>query len=387
MAVTSGWFVGALVCLTVVGFVAAVVVMPRLRGRWWSVTARVVVLLVVNALVVTTAAANLNARYGWFASWQDLIGSTQQTGTETVSGAATARAASAQVAGPGFAAFPRRSGPLPPLAQPGTRLQTYTVPGRSSGATGEVQVYLPASYQAQAPRGRVYPVIVAFHGFPTGPEGWTRAMRLPEEIDAAVAAGSLAETVVVVPQINIPRRIDTECVDGPPGSPQMETWLTEDVTRFVLDRFAVRRDRTSWATMGYSLGAWCSAMISMLHPDLYAGSISLGGYYQPDFGSAYRPFAPYSRQWRRYDLVELARQRPPALAMWVQTGSADRFLASTQDFLRAARAPLSLTSLVLPEAGHRVDVWIPLLPDCLRWLGQSIPGFRPVRPTPQARHA
>ncbi len=374
MDLTGTAFFLLLIGISASAFVAAVILLPKMVGKWWWVLVRGTCLLLVNALVVLTAVVGLNRTYGWYSSWADLMGD-QGTQEVHVSGAAPVQAAVAVVKGPGFAAFPTRKGPLPPLAQPGERLQNYTITGPESRATGPIQVYLPASYERDAPKGRTYPVIFAFHGFPTGPEGWTRAMKLPQEIDAAVAKKHLAESVVVVPQINIPRKIDTECVNGPaPGQPQMETWLARDVPKWVLQNFSVKRERGSWATIGYSLGAWCSAVIGVLHHDIFGASVSLGGYYQPDFGSAYVPFTEGSPGWKKYDLVALVDKDPPPMAMWVQSGSDDRFLGSTQKFLAAGRPPLSLTSVILPGAGHRVEVWMSLMPQALAWIGQ-LPGF------------
>lgn len=362
--------------LCVIGVIALTTVLPRMAGRWWWWLIRLVSLVVVIALTMTTSLVYLNDQYGWYVSWSDLLGN---EGPQQVAmrGAAPAVAAASAVSGPGFAALPAAPKSLPPLPQPGQRLQNYTVSGKASGATGPVQVYLPASYAKDAPKGRHYPVILAYHGFPSDPNGWTRTMRLPAEIDTAVAQHRLAEAVVVVPQINIPKEVDTECVNGPSGSPQMETWLAQDIPAFVVTHFSVVRARSSWATMGYSLGAWCSAMIGLLHPDLVGGTVSLGGYYQPDFLPQYSPYQPGSAGWEHYDLVALVQHRPPPLAMWVQTGDEDRYRHSTRQFLHAVKSPLSVTSVSLPGAGHRVDVWQAELPAALVWLGASVPGFHP----------
>jgi hypothetical protein len=51
-------------------------------------------------------------------------------------------------------------------------------------------------------------------------------------------------------------------------------------------------------------------MAAMLHPSQFGGAIVMGGYFRPDFGPKYEPFAPGSAADHRYDLVDLARKAP-----------------------------------------------------------------------------
>ena len=45
--------------------------------------------------------------------------------------------------------------------------------------------------------------------------------------------------------------------------------------------------------------------------------------------------------------------------------------------LRDTRRPTAVTATVLQDAGHRMSVWIQLLPGALAWLGTNVPGFHP----------
>jgi enterochelin esterase-like enzyme len=192
------------------------------------------------------------------------------------------------------------------------------------------------------------------------------------------AAGHLAPAVVVMP-FYTPGQIDTECVDGGAGQPQVEQWLTRDVTGWVEHHLRVGNSRTSWATFGLSAGAWCASMLAMLHPDLYSAAISLGGYYQPDFARTYIPFKPGSPQWDHYDLLRVAHDHPPTVALWVQTSKADAVsYGTTRQLLATAKPPTSITADVLPNAGHRLSVWTALIPQTLQWLGRTAPGFTPA---------
>ncbi len=267
------------------------------------------------------------------------------------------------------------------VASPGPngQYQQYTVGGPASGVTGSVTVWFPAAYTDPAEERRLFPVLEAFHGIPGTPSQWAHGLHLGDTVAASAAAGRIADPILVLPNI-APNAIDTECVDGSGQEPHMETWLAKDVPDWITTHLRVQRGRGSWATLGLSAGAYCAAMVTMLHPDRFSAAISLGGYYQPSFDRSFVPFAPDSAAAARYDLVRLARTNPPPVALWLQTSQADPVsYGTTEELLQAARAPISITADVLQNAGHRLAAvcWAPLVPQTLRWLGSSIPGFRP----------
>ena len=252
----------------------------------------------------------------------------------------------------------------------------YTVTGARSGLTGVVLVTLPEGYTDPANATRRYPVLETFHGYPGDPGAWVDSLGLGTFIDAAVRQNQVGEMVTISPTIEFPPGVDTECIDGTGSAPKVETWLTQDVPNWVVNTLRVRTDRSSWATIGFSMGAWCAAMATMLHPQQYGAGIVMGGYFAPEFSSNYVPFRPGSPQARRYDLVALARSAPPSVALWVETSHSDSVsYPSTSRLLTAARSPLSVQALVLSHAGHRVSLWQGEIPQVLSWLGKNVSGF------------
>ena len=227
-------------------------------------------------------------------------------------------------------------------------------------------------YDPRSPKA--YPVIVGLHGFPGGPSSFARLTFL-SSIDTLTAQRRLAPSIVVMPRINTPASLDTECVDGGPGQPQTDTWLSRDLPIWVSQHLRARLSRTSWATVGYSYGAWCAASLAMRHPDVYGGAIVLQGYFRPDFGPSYDPLSPATT--RGYDLIRLAQANPPPVALWVLTSREDPLsYPTTSRFLSVARRPLDVVATVLAHGGHRNTVFQPFLPDAFAWLGQTLPGFR-----------
>lgn len=373
VGLTDTGFLVLLVIATVLVFGLAVWLTGRLHGRVWHVPLRAGLILVTCLLTLLSVGTWLNDANGWYTSWADLAGQ-DAPATTTNQGPAAAQAAAAP---DGQAAREQRpAASYPALPVSGSRRQTYTWHGPRSGVTTTIDVILPRDYFDASQRDRMYPVIEAFHGIPGTPSGWTKTMGLPDAVDAAVSARRIADPIVVVPQLAPSLGRDRECVNGPPGSPQLETWLTTDVPAFVRSHFRATADRSGWAALGYSAGGWCAAMAGVLHHDVYGAAGILSGYFSPQFPDG-SPWPAGSAAAARYDLVATVKRQPPPLAVWLQAGRQSGHWPQTQAFLAAARAPMAVTSEVMAASGHRWDVWKGEVPTVLGWLGANIPGFRP----------
>lgn len=379
MSLTGPFFLDGLIVLTLVVFLGVVVVWPRLTaGTPWHVAGRVLALALVNVLVLLTAATQLNAAYLFFAGWGDLRGAITGHLVQTSLHRGGAEKQAPDIAVRGHAA--PVAAHVPALARPvgSSGLVGYRVHGEISGLTGRVLVQLPAGYASAAVSTRRYPVLEAFCGYPSEPLNWVRVFHIGKAVEARVRAHQLHPTLVVMPQIEIPRGLDTEGVNGGPGQPQVETWLTRDVPDWVGQHFRVIAGRNAWATIGYSAGGFVAAMATVLHPAQYSAGIVMGGYFRPEFGPFYEPFTPTSPLGRSYDLPRVAAHRRPPVSLWVETSHADPLsYTSSAKFLHATRAPTAVHAVVLQNAGHRDSVWISLLPSALRWLGANVRGFHP----------
>jgi len=380
MSLTGSLFPSTLALLSVVAFVAVVVLWPRLAGNHPArIAGRAGMLLGVNVLVLVTALAVLNAQFLFFTGWSDLTGSVTATSRATAlqRGGPASRAAVALAHGSAAQAA-QVLPPLPLRRMSRSGTITYSITGARSGLHGQVVVQLPPGYTDPARAGTRYPVLETFQGYPGAPAQWIQTMKLGTVIRHQVTARRMGPALIVSPQVEFPAGVDTECVNGAPGSPQLETWLTEDIPNWVTHTFRVRTDRAAWATIGLSTGGWCAAMAAMLHPAQYSAAIVMAGYFRPEFGPFYEPYASVSKLAKRYDLVHLAHTTPPPVAIWLETSHADPVsYSSSAALLKAARRPLALDALVLQRAGHRISIWQGLLPRSLTWLGANVPGFKP----------
>ncbi|MDU0315122.1 alpha/beta hydrolase-fold protein [Phycicoccus sp. M110.8] len=368
MSLTGNTLPTLLALLAVALFVVLAAGLPVVRRRWVAVTTRAGGIAALNVVVLCLVGVIANDHFGFYVSWNDLAGARSPV-TITHHGGTTRLALSHRLRG-GLTPPPSV---LPALKASG-RLQTFQVRGSTSGLSGEVLVLLPPGYDPSS--SRRYPVIEALHGIPGNATSWLRGMNLQQSLDAEVAARKIAPSLVVLPQDNFPLSLDGECVNGPSGTPQTETWLAQDVPRFVTSHFRVATDRGSWAVAGYSEGGWCAAMVGMLHPNIFGGDLVFSGTFRPEFTPTYRPFGHALPA--RYDLIRLAAKNPPAMAMWVQSSKRDGYsYPPTALFLKSVRAPLSVTTDLLKTGGHRVMLWASEVPSALQWLGQGLPGFAP----------
>ena len=379
MSLTGPFFLDGIIALTMVAFFGLVAAWARLTSRTpWHVAGRVGALALVNALVLLTAATQLNAAYLFFAGWGDLQGAITghvvQTGLDR--GGAASQAPNISVRGDAAKVAARVPGLNQPVGSSG--LLSYTVHGPLSGLTGTVLVQLPSGYSPSASSTQRYPVLEAFHGYPSAPLNWVKIFGIRQAINQQVKAHALRPTLVVMPQIELPKGIDTEGVNGGPGQPQVETWLTRDVPNWVAQHFRVTANRNAWATIGYSAGGFDAAMSTVLHPAQYGAGIVLGGYFRPEFGPFYVPFSAKSQAGQRYDLPRVVAHHPPPVSLWIETSHADpvSYISSAR-FLRSSKSPMAVHAVVLQNAGHRDSVWIALLPQALKWLGANVQGFHP----------
>lgn len=373
------WTLRFLAIVTVVLVVAGWSQLARNTVR--NVVFRVVALVAVAVLGILALAAPINAQYLWYPRLGDFFPQTGTVDSQQL-GATAGTAVSAEKTSSPLVTGPRQR-PADPFAgvtlkptksTAGAGYADFTVHGPRSGVTSQVTVWLPKEYR-QNPH-QEFPVIMALHGIEPAPYAYFNVVKLDQTIERLVAEHTMRPAIVVIPHWAVGGN-DNECVDSRQGG-KVETWLTQDVPQWVYDTFRVSPGRDSFAALGLSAGGWCGNMAAMLHPDTFATSISLGGYWEPIFDPPFIPFGKDSSEWRRYDLVALAQNNPPPVALWSLYGVSDSLAVPTGDrMIEAVHPPASLTQTTLTRGGHNTDVWLPYVPNSLEWLGAHSPAFAP----------
>ncbi len=376
MGLTDPTLLWLLVIIAVAAAVATVVGWPRLAGaRALAVLGRVGVLLGTYLLVLLVAAVALNDANLFYVRWPDLFGDLHTTVSAEHAGGPVKNVFTRPVAG----TSPLLAGAsdLPPDPTDRSNDTTVTVSGGASGITAPVTVVLPKGYFDPANATRRYPVVEAFPGYPAPSQDVPLHFPLSPTNQQLVTSVAMGPVIWVIPTVWYPAGRDSECVNGPPGTPQVETWITQDVPRWLQAHYRVQPARSSWATFGSSAGGWCAAMVALLHPDQYGAAISLGGYFSPKWGN-WVPYPVGSAGYERYDLVRLARTNPPPVALYAFASRQDNVAyPSTRALVAAARAPLAVTANTADDGGHRLSVWTPIFAPALAWLGAHVPGFAP----------
>lgn len=382
-SLSGGLVLSLSVVLAVLAAAATVLLWPRLAGpRPRHYAGRAAVLVLQNVMLLLAVAVGMNDTFQFFADWSDLAGALRgQAGP-----AAGAASPSAGATGGATARSYRPAPPVLPVGVHGEQtgrqgdVLRFRVGGGPSGVSADVYVAVPADYDQQVRAGHRFPVLEAFSGYPSDPRQWLSVMGLEHSLSSLAARRQIAETLVVMPTVELPPGTDTECVDGGAAAAQVERWVAEDVPAWVESALPVQRGSQAWAGIGLSTGGYCAAMVAMRHPGVYGAAISFAGYYRPEFESGYQPFSRTSLEGQRYDLVRLARLAPPPVSLWALTSRADTLsYASTMALLQAARPPFSVRVETLLHAGHRTAVLKPWVPTALRWLAASLPGFAPAR--------
>ena len=377
----TGWLLPTLLALgAALVLIPLVLGLPRQAG-WRAALVRLGQLAVFTLLVVSLAAYGVNKNENLFGTWTDLYRYVSKTAppprtasfgggagsTPSVSSPPNQASASPSVAAevvPDLPALPSHQ-----------RVQHLTATGAASGLTGEITIVLPEGYDPRAAKG--YPVLYALYGFPGAYSGFLDPGNLDYtgQVDRAVAANKLRAPIVVIPQLAW-GGVDSECVDGPQG--KVFTWLSSDVPGWIEGHLRVAKDRTSWATAGYSAGGWCAAYVGMKSPQRFGAVMSFGGYFKPVFASNYRPLSQGEIDSPEHDMAALAASNPPNIAVWSQVARGDALAhPSHAHFMASLKAPTAGTEVTIEGSGHGFHQWRPYVPNSLEWLASTLPGFAP----------
>ena len=322
-----------------------------LSWRRWRVDRRVV----SAAAVVLTAlfgACCVNSHYAYWPTIGDAIGRPVQDQV-TLHQLAEAEAATATAVGGSHGV-----------------VISVAVPGAKSGFQARpAMVWLPPAY-LRHPHLHL-PVVVVLAGVPGDPTNMIRAGHANQVADAYAASHQGLAPVLVFPDHNGAFLNDSECVDGPRGL--VESYLLEDLPRFLATRFGTAPPGPAWGIVGFSEGGTCAVTLALRHPDRFGGFVDIAGDLRPTAASGphedaltiARLYAGDVRQWAAHDPIALLRDRPPrALTAVFAAGDEDRHgLANARTLSAATRRAGLATFTYVAHGGHTFLAVQRLLPD------------------------
>lgn len=354
MGLTSRWFAVLLFVIAIGAMAGAVLLWSKVRGpRPLKVAARVGMIVLCQITAILVVMVMVNNQYGFYASWDDLLGNANSGGKATPTAMTT----------------PVRPDYRVRFTDYSQGFQRASVHGWDSGTKGDVIVWLPPQYGKKEFAHTRFPVIEVLHGIPGTPHSFLRGMRLGQIMQDEITAGRAEPAILVLPTIT-PDRVNTGCADVP-GKSKVGTWLTDDVVKTVEHNFRALPAPRGWAVMGISTGGYCAARLALEYPNRFAA------------GAALAPDNPAdgvrSPLW-------LARNTRPDTQLLVESSLQDPESppAYADQITVAAQPPTVVTTMRVKNGGHNWKTWGRMFPDAFTWVSGRIEAPRAVPLAPSA---
>lgn len=146
-----------------------------------------------------------------------------------------------------------------------------------------LHVWLPPGYDARRPEP--YPVVFLLAGWSGRgtrylDDSGAFTPTLPDRLDAAVSAGAMKPTIVVLPDCAT-RLGASQYVNSIANGPYMD-YLCDELVDYVDAQYHTHRDRDHRGVIGHSSGGFGALVVGMLRPDRFAsiGSSAGDGWYE-----------------------------------------------------------------------------------------------------------
>jgi S-formylglutathione hydrolase FrmB len=347
LSIVDWSFRGPLLVIGAVAVVIATVALVSTRRH------RVLLVGIAIVLVVLNAAAWVNASFGYFPRLGGLFGV------------------------PAYDAEPLSALERDEVPDRGVVVQ-LPIPGTRSGFDArDAVVYVPPAW-FDRPRPAL-PVLMLLHGSPGFPSDWTRAGDADLTADAFARKHVGLAPILVLPDANGSFLADSECLDGAHGN--IETYLTEDVPAFVVDRFGASDDPGRWAIGGASMGGMCAMMLTLRHPDRFRTFADFSGFVGPRSGDTNRVeetvdelFDGDRGAFLAHEPLELLADGTfTGMGAWFGAGSDDAIPIAAVDRLAPATRSAGIETCVDEvEGGHTFVTFRILLARAFPWLAMRL---------------
>ncbi|MEO7422628.1 MAG: alpha/beta hydrolase-fold protein [Ornithinibacter sp.] len=331
------------------------------RRRALELVARGALVVAAQVMAVATVALVVNNQYGFYASWEDLLGQTPQAAPIVAGGSADGMQGSVAV----FAGRPGGRGS-------GT-IQTMTVRDGYSGSPLDTLVWLPPQYSAKRYSTIKFPVVMFLPGQPSSPAHVFQQYDFGSVASRAIAAGRVKPFVAVFPPLMTDRPRDTECTNVS-GGPQALSWLIKDVPTALAAHYRVTRPGSGWSVMGWSTGGFCAAKVLLTQPNEFHAAVSFGGYFDAITDSTTGDLFHGSAVAREGNSPRWLYRKHGMRGsrLLVVVGKQDREAwASTTPLLAESGSDPGISHVAFPEGGHNVKAYRTYLVPALQWLDQS----------------
>jgi S-formylglutathione hydrolase FrmB len=223
------------------------------------------------------------------------------------------------------------------------------------------RVVLPAGY---ADGNRRYPVIYFLHGLPAD----AKAYRGNDWLIGALAR--VGPAILVIPQGARDNDTDPEYLNWGSGR-DWETYVAEEVPRYIDRHFRTIRSRAGRAIVGVSAGGYGATILGLHHLGSFAVVESWSGYFHPTDPTGSRPLArgPAANAHTLIGVLRSSQERRPTFfAFYVGRGD-KRFLPENLQFDRELTAARVRHVFEVYRGAHQTMLWTS---HAQGWLGLAL---------------
>ena len=151
-----------------------------------------------------------------------------------------------------------------------------TVDSKLFGETVNVNVYLPAGYDADGER--LYPVVYLLHGLYGTYVDWATAGHMKDVVDELVNSGEIVPMVIIMPNAGDPDiHNNWNGYFNMPGRPY-EDFFFQELMPTLESRYRIQADKQHRAVMGLSMGGGGSTVYAQRHPDLFSSCYAMSAW-------------------------------------------------------------------------------------------------------------
>jgi S-formylglutathione hydrolase FrmB len=223
------------------------------------------------------------------------------------------------------------------------------VPSEALAAKVHALVVLPPGYRTSRRR---YPVVYFLHGLPASAQAYRASGWVEDALERAGPA------ILVEPQGARSGDTDPEYLNWGAGR-RWETFISEELVRYVDTHFRTIRSRRARAIVGLSAGGYGATILGLHHLGRFSVIESWSGYFHPTDPTGTMPLArgPAANAHRLIDNLRAdERSRPTFFAFYVGRGDA-RFRAENELYDRQLTEAHVPHVFELYRGGHETALW------------------------------
>lgn len=154
-------------------------------------------------------------------------------------------------------------------AQQGKVYDNLTLPSKILNGDRKYAVYLPADYETSK---RNYPVLYLLHGGGDDQTGWVQFGEVKQIADKAIADGTSASMIIVMPDANTGVRGYFNDVRG---KWNYEDFFFKEFMPFIEKTYRTKPEKLYRAIAGLSMGGGGTFMYALRHPELFSAACPL----------------------------------------------------------------------------------------------------------------